>query len=293
MKIFEYDSFTKVPGLGNPAGIVNLHNEKLSEDQMQQIALASDFNETVFISRSSEGQFSFRFFTPGHEINLCGHATVAGVGFLFDNDMIELGELEIDTKTGKIVIKLQKNEFGEITVIMRQNNVIFEKFSGNKIELCFALGIEIDDLDENLDVVYGNTGTWTLLVPVKSEAILKKMIPSNHDFPDVLKEIPNSSIHPYTIEKFSDGLIKARHFSSPYSKTIEDPVTGTASGVIGEYLLRFFANQNAINFVVEQGEFVNRPGIVHVHSQKNKCVEICGTYIKNGFKEIRLTTASS
>jgi PhzF family phenazine biosynthesis protein len=52
----------------------------------------------------------------------------------------------------------------------------------------------------------------------------------------VLKEMPGASVHPFCFETYDPNAhMHARHFSSPFSGTIEDPVTGTASGVMGAY----------------------------------------------------------
>ena len=108
----------------------------------------------------------------------------------------------------------------------------FETFNGSKKALAYALDIEEEDIDENLPVLYGSTGVWTLLVPVTSLAVCKKMKPNNIQFPSILNEKPNVSIHPFCFETYHpDANMHARHFSSPFSGTIEDPVTGTAISV--------------------------------------------------------------
>ena len=63
------------------------------------------------------------------------------------------------------------------------------------------------------------------------------MKPNNEMFPSVLKEIPNASIHPICLETYDElAQMHGRHFSSAYAGTIEDPVTGTASGVMGRIM---------------------------------------------------------
>ena len=76
VKVYHYDAFSNIPNRGNPAGIV-LDGETLSEEQMREVAEKVGFNETAFPLRSDKADLRIRFFTPGHEINLCGHATMA------------------------------------------------------------------------------------------------------------------------------------------------------------------------------------------------------------------------
>ena len=82
-----------------------------------------------------------------------------------------------------------------------------------------------------------------------------------------------------------------RHFSSPYSGTIEDPVTGTASGVMGAYHLNFISHRRSKSIIIEQGQEMGRNGFVTVNvlkSDKDILVEIEGTGVF--VKEIELTS---
>ncbi|MOA31943.1 putative isomerase YddE [compost metagenome] len=78
-------------------------------------------------------------------------------------------------------------------------------------------------------------------------------------------------------------MMHARHFSSPFSGTIEDPATGTASGVMGAYYLTY-VNQGAasVEFKVEQGHEINRDGEIYVQAvrgESNIDVYISGTAV--------------
>lgn len=74
IKVLHYDAFSQYPNKGNPAGVV-LGADQLSDSDMQSIAHEVGFNETVFVVASDKADLRLRYFTPGHEINLCGHAT--------------------------------------------------------------------------------------------------------------------------------------------------------------------------------------------------------------------------
>lgn len=53
----------------------------------------------------------------------------------------------------------------------------------------------------------------------------------------------------------------SRHFSSPYSQTAEDPVTGSASGVMAAYLhRRVFCRSKELALTIQQGKHVDRIG---------------------------------
>lgn len=255
------DAFSDRPGMGNPAGVV-ADAESLDEAAMQRIAKAVGFNETVFILPSAEAEHRFRFFTPGHEMPLCGHATVAAV-FHLGGETGTSREFAIETLAGVLPVSY---DAANGTVTMRQAAPRFRPFTGSTASLAEILGVGPEGIRTDLPAVYGNTGTWTLLVPTRSERTLQAMNPDTGRFPDVLREMPRASVHPFVVTQEAEGYdFSARHFSSPYSGTIEDPVTGTASGVMGAYAMRhLFPNAAAKRFVVAQGQSVGRDGQVYV-----------------------------
>lgn len=88
IKVLHYDAFSPYPNKGNPAGVV-LEADHLSESEMQSIAHKVGFNETVFVVPSDVADLRLKYFTPGHEINLCGHATMASLFALKTKGILE------------------------------------------------------------------------------------------------------------------------------------------------------------------------------------------------------------
>jgi PhzF family phenazine biosynthesis protein len=99
----------------------------------------------------------------------------------------------------------------------------------------------------------------------------QQMKPDSSLFPEILVGNPKASLHPFSLEtRDSDALMHARHFSSPFSGTTEDPVTGTASGVMGAYYLEYMNSEtDQAHFVVEQGHEIGRDGKVQVSVARN------------------------
>ncbi len=60
------------------AGIV-LEADGLTEEEMQIIAEKVGYNETTFVLSSEVGDIRMRYFTPGFEMDLCGHGTVGTI----------------------------------------------------------------------------------------------------------------------------------------------------------------------------------------------------------------------
>lgn len=285
IKVYHYDAFSKKPNKGNPAGVV-LNGDDLTETEMQDVAFKVGFNETAFPIASDRADLRIRYFSPKQEMELCGHATMATIYALKTNGWLEnKTELTIETNAGVLPIRITKNEQKEIHITMKQALPQFKKFEGSTYDLAKAIGIEEVDFDDELPIMYGSTGAWTLLIPIKSLDIFNKMEPNNKVFSSILNEIPNASVHPFCLESYyEEADMHGRHFSSTFSGTIEDPVTGTASGVMGAYFAKYIKKEcdMPINLIVEQGQEMNKDGQMIVNVAENNEIEITGNavYVK-------------
>lgn len=282
IKVYHYDAFSKKPNKGNPAGVV-LNGDDLTETEMQDVAFKVGFNETAFPISSDRADLRIRYFSPKQEMELCGHATMATIYALKTNGWLEnKTELTIETNAGVLPIRITKNEQKEIHITMKQALPQFKKFEGSRYDLAKAIGIEEVDFDDELPIMYGSTGAWTLLIPIKSLDIFNKMEPNNKVFSSILNEIPNASVHPFCLESYyEEADMHGRHFSSTFSGTIEDPVTGTASGVMGAYFAKYIKKESdmPINLIVEQGQEMNKDGHMIVNVAENNEIEITGNAV--------------
>jgi len=278
VNVYHYDAFSNIPNMGNPAGVV-LDGEDLTEEQMREVAEKVGFNETAFPLASSRADLRIRYFTPGHEINLCGHATMATIYALTTKGLLgNKTDFTVETKAGVLPIKLHSNDGLYIT--MRQAAPEFQEFKGSLEQLSRVMGLTESDVETKLPTLYGSTGTWTLLVPIKNLAAFERMKPANELFPDILQEMPRASIHPFCLETYdTNAHMHARHFSSPFSGTIEDPVTGTASGVIGAYYAKYIKPDDVLNLTIEQGQEIGRNGRVQVTVTSGNTIEITGNAV--------------
>ncbi|HYF29656.1 MAG TPA: PhzF family phenazine biosynthesis protein [Chitinophagaceae bacterium] len=89
LTLYQVDAFADAVFKGNPAAVIPL-NSWLDAGLMQSIAAENNLSETVFfvrnpdsmddtatITKGREASYHIRWFTPGFEIDLCGHATLA------------------------------------------------------------------------------------------------------------------------------------------------------------------------------------------------------------------------
>lgn len=270
--VHHYDAFSSVPDRGNPAGVV-LDARGLCEATMQAIATQVGFNQTAFVVASEKASCRLRYFAPGHEMPLCGHATVACIVAMFERGMLPAGSLpqciSIETKAGVLPIAIRADPGSDTVLVeMKQAPAEFVPFAGNLDALSNALGMQVSDVHPDFPIVFGSTGTWTLIVPISTLSAVASMQPLNEAFPDVLAQMPRASVHPFSMETIrGEADLHGRHFSSPFSGIVEDPVTGTASGVMGAYMARYaprFCAERNYTLQVEQGSELGRDGRVEV-----------------------------
>lgn len=279
VRVYHYNAFSTEKDKGNPAGVV-FDGHTLSEEQKIAVAKQVGFNETAFVLESDVADLRLQYFTPGHEVNLCGHATVASLFGLRSRKLISGEYLTVETNIGILPMRVTPTSDESFMVSMKQASPEFVEFQGSLDKLADSIGITREDIDENLPVVFGSTGIWTLLIPIKKLESFSKMTPHTEQFPSVLVQMPRMSVHPFCLETHDPKAhMHARHFSSPFSGTVEDPVTGTASGVIGAYYSKYIKSDcEQVNLVVEQGHEIGRNGFVFVSvgSQGNE-IQISGS----------------
>ena len=102
---FSVDAFASEVFRGNQAAVCAVP-EWPSDRMMQLIACENNYSETAFIVKNGE-DYGLRWFTPGGEIDLCGHATLAS-GFVVLR-LLEPGRHRVvfATKSGPLTVTLK------------------------------------------------------------------------------------------------------------------------------------------------------------------------------------------
>ena len=99
----QVDAFADRPFTGNPAAVVEL-TEWLPDATLLAIAQENNLAETAFLLPERDGAVPLRWFTPGVEVELCGHATLASGHHLLSRD------------PGRADVRFSTRQAGELTV---------------------------------------------------------------------------------------------------------------------------------------------------------------------------------
>ncbi len=103
MKQYIVDAFTNKPFAGNPAAVCVMDSWP-SEEAMMKLAMENNLSETAFIVKEEKG-YHLRWFTPGTEVELCGHATLASSYVILNYYEPDSNEVKFNTLSGELTIR--------------------------------------------------------------------------------------------------------------------------------------------------------------------------------------------
>lgn len=212
MRQYVVDAFTDKVFAGNPAAVCVL-DEWLSEDLMMKITVENNLSETAFTVKEGD-KYHLRWFTPGGEIDLCGHATL-GTAYVI---------------TTFVEPELQEVVFTTMSGILRVKKV------GDLFELDFpAYDLKEIPVIDKMEEVLGARPVEAfmardMLCVLKSEEQVRNLQP------DMTKMLQLDGLLVHVTAKGTDADCVSRSFA-PKLNVPEDPVCGSGHCHIVPYWL--------------------------------------------------------
>lgn len=109
MKMFQVDAFTDRLFAGNPAAVLVLE-DWLDDELMLAVAEENNLAETAFVKQRANGEWDLRWFTPAHEVDFCGHATLATAHVLASEHRGEK-TMTFHTRVGPLKVEQQQDGY--------------------------------------------------------------------------------------------------------------------------------------------------------------------------------------
>lgn len=272
LDLLRVDVFTDELFMGNPANVI-LDADQVDEIQMQRIASEAGSAATAFVLKSKKADVRLRYFTPYGEDALSGHATIGALWCLSEQRAFggaRLGRHRLETPVGVLPFSVEGNTEGPTMVWMTQRRPMFAG-EGDVKDVASALGIGVDSLfHDEFPISRASTGLPCLLVPVRSLDVIGRLEPKREELLALSKELDVAGVVVYTWGVFNEGsTVHARSFF-PGPGALEDPASGLGAGALGAYLVEneFITKDRFERIVVEQGDWVGRPGRIHVRVEK-------------------------
>jgi PhzF family phenazine biosynthesis protein len=240
LPLFVVDAFTDKPFAGNPAAVCLLDRAR-DDGWLQAVAGEMNLSETAFLLPEGDG-YRLRWFTPRVEVDLCGHATLAGAHVLY-----ELGRLapsqaaRFHTRSGPLVVTrtLAGMEMDFPAVRARP--------CPDPPDLAGALGAQPRYVGRN---------GMDYLVELAGEAELRRLAPDMAR----LGALPVRGVI-VTAAGAAPGTDFVSRFFAPRVGVPEDPVTGSAHCALGPFWSERLGKADLVGFQASARGGVVRVGV--------------------------------
>ncbi len=271
LEILEFNAFTTNGKGGNRAAVVfglNLESER----KMLELASSIGTPATVFVGISdklfedeSPLPIRLRFFTPHIEENVCGHGTIAALVALEARGGINGWAVPTDVFQLETNLGIQNAKLEGGTAWLEYPNPSAWELTLEREAVAFALGLEEEDLHEDLPIMGAGVGRTKLVCAVPSTILLDAVEPNLEEIRALCFETCTTGIVVFTFPGRGGCFTDTRHFSLQGNSVLEDAATGNAHAALAAYLSanQFFDNGKR-SFSGAQGYFMRQPSRLEV-----------------------------
>jgi trans-2,3-dihydro-3-hydroxyanthranilate isomerase len=245
-----FDVFAAGPGGGNPCQ-VTVDADEMSTGEMLTAAWRYG-HECAFLVKPTlpEADVRMRYFVPRHEMEMCVHATVAGVTALERR-----GTVRVQTPLG--VLETTVDDEGVVTV--QQFPPVLGS-GGSADEVAKALGCRPERIRSSRSV---SVSRAKLLVEIDGVETLNALRPDSDKIRQVCEDLDVTGLYPFAL----NGDVWARQFPRD-SGYLEDPATGLAAAALGAHLALHEEGDGEYRYDVHQGQAMGRPSLMTAHATR-------------------------
>jgi trans-2,3-dihydro-3-hydroxyanthranilate isomerase len=261
------DVFTDRALAGNPLAVV-LQADGLSTAQMQAIARETNLSETTFVlpPEKREHAAKVRIFTPHAELPFAGHPTVGTGWVLLDEGLVgsDGAAFTLEEGVGPVPVRVDRGG-SELVLWMSHPPVKFGDVIEQRTDVAAALGLTVADLLPDVPIQVVTTGVPFVYVALKDAAAVDRAVSSGEPMTMVLD--PHGLPPVFLFAAVGSHRLYSRMFG-PHSVTriVEDPATGSASGPLGAFAVRYGLVPRApqVSIVSEQGTKMGRQSFIQI-----------------------------
>ena len=260
MRQYIVDAFTSDPFSGNPAAVCVMDSWP-SEESMMKLAMENNLSETAYIVKEDAG-YHLRWFTPGAEIALCGHATLASSFVILNYVEPDAQEVKFNTLSGELTIKRNGNlyEMDFPTYEMREVPVT------DDMEKAFGVRPVRAILSDELDLV----------CVFEDEDQVRTMNPDQMLLAKLDGRLQNAT----AMGRKGDVDCVSRSFA-PKLAVAEDPVCGSAHCMIADYWAKELGKDEILAYQASK-----RGGYLHCRFDGDGRIRISGEAVLVAVSEV-------
>ncbi|MGH8961332.1 MAG: PhzF family phenazine biosynthesis protein [Jatrophihabitantaceae bacterium] len=261
--------FADGPGGGNPCPVVFGADEQSDEElQAQAVGFGA---ETVFVlPQQSGGDVRLRYFVPGHEMEMCVHATIAASVLLGHAGDLPQGRATVETPLGTLGVT-----WSAAAAVVDQFAPVFGAEVTDVSRIASALRIAAGAIGGPVRSV--SASRPKLIVPLPSEAVLDSLVPDFELLWQVCDELNVTGFYPFA--PGVDGAdVSARQFPRR-AGYVEDPATGVAAAALAAYLALVLPSPGWHTWRIAQGRAMGRPSVLFAEAHVDGSSTVTATRV--------------
>ena len=256
MKQYIVDAFTAEPFTGNPAAVCVMDTWP-SDESMMKLAMENNLSETAYIVKEEQG-YHLRWFTPGMEVELCGHATLASSFVILNYCEPGSDMVRFNTLSGVLTVRRNGDLYEMDFPVYEQKEINVTE------EMTKAFGVK---------PLKAYLGTDLVCVFADEETV-RTMNPDQ----TLLKVLPGRIQNVTARGKETDCV--SRSFA-PKLGVAEDPVCGSAHCQIAPYWSEILKKESVTAYQASA-----RGGYLHCRIHENGRITISGEAVLTAMSEI-------
>ena len=256
------DVFTERPLAGNQLAVV-LNAEGIPGEVMQRIAKEMNISETTFVLAPEEkGNVArVRIFTPGAELPFAGHPTIGTAWVLFNEGLVPDGALEftLEEGIGPVRVRGVRGTRG-LTFWMTHPTVSFGSIVSDRAKAAAALGLTESDLYGDVPIQVASTGVPFVYVALRDAQAVDAAVSEKERLAGAFSE----GVFMFT--PLGGNRLYSRMFAPHVLDIHEDPATGSGSGPLGAFAVKYGLVPRSANVTIvsEQGTKMGRQSFIHI-----------------------------
>lgn len=208
--IYQVDAFASAVFAGNPAAVCPL-DEWLPDATLQAIAAENNLSETAFLVKRG-ADYDLRWFTPAHEVDLCGHATLGSAHVIATHLAPGADAMRFHTRSGLLTVTRKGDTF------TLDFPALPAKRGPDDADVVAALGAAPVEIWQGMD----------LMAVFAREAEVRALAPD-------LARVARLKTRGVIATAPGEACDFVSRFFAPQSGIPEDPVTGSAHCLLTPY----------------------------------------------------------
>jgi len=258
------DVFTDRALTGNQLAVV-LDGGDIAPDVMQRVAREMNFSETTFVMAPTQPGCAakVRIFTPGTELPFAGHPTIGTAWVLATQGLVPGGgeDFTLEEGVGPVAVRGERGPNG-FTFWMTHPPLRFGEVITDRRRIATGLGLDESYLIADVPLQVATTGLDFLYVALRDAPAVDAAVSEQTRLRETFAG--RAPLPVFLFAPAGANRLYSRMFAPPGSGIDEDPATGSASGPLGAFAVKYglVPRSRNVSIISEQGTKMGRQSTI-------------------------------